>query len=369
QISPRLAVNMPITASSSVFFNYSINTQNPLFNNIFQNTSIGAPGEARPCGLKGVPRDAIQTAQCGPIIFSDQFATSFLGNPNLEIERTSTYEIGVLAELADDYALSVILFNKDQYGLTGLATSRPVQDIGATHGTSSPNYQVLVNEDFQTVRGLEVGLQKRLTNFWAFDINYSYSQARTNAAPPEREFQSAAEEFDPTIRREIRSEIDIPHRFNGVVRFAAGAEAPDLMLGSLDLGAALKYSNVAVSLSAQSGVPYTPTTTFSGIGNAGQLERNSGRGPANWWVNLRAQKGFRLGGMVYSLFGQVNNLFDTLNCLQPLPTTGRCDAGARDQSRRRQGNTTGEGASSTYFDRPQLYGQRREINFGVRIDF
>jgi len=372
QFSPRVGLSFPVTATSNIFFNYAVNTQNPTLNNIYQNTSIGQePGEALPCGLRGVPRDAAQKAECGPIIFSDQFAVSFVGNPNLEIERTSTYEVGVLSELGADWALSVVLFNKDQTGLTGVGRGGiGVQDIGATHGSASLNYLVLINEDFQTVKGVELGLRKRLTDFWAMDVNYSYSQARTNAAPPERERQSLAAEADPTLRREIRSEIDIPHRFNGILRFAAGAEVPDIPGGS-----ALKYSDLAVTLSAQSGIPYTPTTTFrGGTGTAAgnslfQLERNSGRGPAAWWVNLRAQKGVRVGNLIYSAFLQVDNLFDRKNCFQPLESTGRCDFGARDQDRARQGNPVTEAASSTNFDRPHLFGPRRQINFGLRVDF
>jgi outer membrane receptor protein involved in Fe transport len=372
QFSPRLGVSFPVTTSTNVFFNYAVNTQNPTLNNIYQNTSIGQdPGEALPCGLRGVPRDAAQKATCGPIIFSDQFAVSFLGNPNLEIERTSTYEVGLLSELGTDWALSVVLFNKDQTGLTGVGRGGiGVQDIGATHGTSSLNYLVLVNEDFQTVKGIEVGVRKRLTDFWGLDVNYAYSQARTNAAPPERERQSLASEADPTLRREIRSEIDIPHRFNGVVRFAAGEEVPDIPGGGI-----LKHSNLALTLQAQSGIPYTPTTTFRGgtgtaVGNSlFQLERYSGRGPAAWWVDLRAQKGFMIGNLIYSAFLQVNNLFDRKNCFQPLATTGRCDFGARDQDRARQGNPLTEAASSTNFDRPYLYGPRRQIVFGLRVDF
>jgi len=375
QVSPRLGVSFPVTADANLFFNYAVNTQNPLLNNIFQNTSIGTPGEALPCGLPGVPRDAAASALCGPIIFSDQFATPFLGNPNLEIERTSSYEVGLLSELGDDYALSVIFFNKDQFGLTGVRTGGVgVQDIGATHGSSTPLYQVLVNEDFQTVRGVELGVRRRLAGYWAFDINYSYSQARTNAAPPEREFQNTAAEGDPEVREEIRSEIDIPHRLNTVLRFAAGEETPEIFLGDTDLGALLRHSNVTVSLQAQSGIPYTPTTTFSGGltlagNNTAQLERNSGRGPGSWFIDLRAAKGFRIGEAVYSLFVQVDNLLDRKNCLQPRPTTGRCESGTVDQGRSRLGNPVGETATTTFFDRPQLFGPRRRINVGVRIDF
>jgi outer membrane receptor protein involved in Fe transport len=371
QFSPRLGVSFPITATTNVFMNYAVNSQNPTLNNIYQNTSIGQdPGEALPCGLRGVPLDAAENAQCGPIIFSQQFTTSFLGNPNLAIERTATYEVGLLSELGEDWALTLVLFNKDQTGLTGVGRGGiGVQDIGATHGTSSLNYYVLINEDFQTVKGIEVGLRRRLTSFWAFDVNYSYSQARTNAAPPERERQSLSDESDPTLRREIVSEIDIPHRLNTMLRFNAGEEVPDIPGGSI-----LRNSSLALTLQAQSGLPYTPTLVFRGQGGAvgnsvNQLQRNSGRGPSAVWVNLRAQKGFRVGNLVYSAFLQVDNLFDAKNCFQPLPTTGRCDEGARDQDRRRQGNQVGEGTVSTYFDRPHLFGPRRQISFGLRVEF
>ncbi len=375
QISPRIGVSFPVTAYTSVFFNYSINTQNPLLNNIFQNTSIGTVGEAVPCGLPGVARDAASNAECGPIIFSDQFAIPFLGNPNLEIERTSNYEAGVIAEIGDDYAVAVTLFNKDQFGLTGIRQGGlGIQDIGATYGSSSPNYQVLVNQDYQTVRGLEFDFQRRLSNFWAFDVNYSFSSARTNAAPPEREFESRAAQFDPAIREEIRSEIDIPHRFNGTFVFQAGADAPDIEIGALNVGDILKHSLFSLTFQAQSGIPYTPTTNFFGglsaAGNAvNQLERFSGSGPPSWVLNLRASKGFNLSNMVYSLFVQVENLTDKQNCFQPLPTTGRCDGGSNDQARSRQGNVVTEAATSTFFDRPQLFGPRRSVNIGLRMSF
>ena len=51
-----------MTATTSVFFNYAINTQNPLLNNIFQNTAIGTAGEANPCGFAGDQNAAIATS-------------------------------------------------------------------------------------------------------------------------------------------------------------------------------------------------------------------------------------------------------------------------------------------------------------------
>jgi hypothetical protein len=360
QVSPRVGLSFPVMARSSVFLNFAINTQSPLLNNLYQNTAIGTSGEGIPCGLPGVPtRDAIVNAQCGPLIFSDQYRLSFLGNPGLAIERAAVYELGFLTEIGDNVALSAVAFYNDQSGLTGLTRSDSAQDIGATYGTSKPLYYVLMQEDYQSVRGIELALHRRLSGYWGLELNYSYSQARTNSAAPEREYQSRVKEGDPTMRREIRSDVDLPHQFNGVLHFMAGAESPHPIF---------KHSSLSVVLQVRSGMPYTPTSTFYGYW-PGQRERNSDTGPPYFSIDLRASKGFALGGVVYKFFLLATNITDRKNCLQPLPTTGQCDEGAPDQSRRRHGNTTGEGTSSTYFDRPHLFGPRRTINFGLRVEF
>ncbi len=76
-----------------------------------------------------------------------------------------------------------------------------------------------------------------------------------------------------------------------------------------------------------------------------------------------------MSNLRYGAFVRVVNLLDTKNCNQVFTTTGRCDAGAIDQSRSRQGNPVGENDVSTFFDRPQFFGTRRTINAGIRVNF
>lgn len=369
QFSPRIGVSFPVTATSSFFFNFSRLSQNPLFNNIYQNTSIGTEGEAVPCGF--APPGADQVNGCGPILAATAYTPPFLGNPNLLIESSTTYEIGYLAELFDDYGLQLILFNKDQFGLTGLRRAEGIADPGATYGTSTPIYSVLVNEDFQTVRGAEVAFRRRVTNYWGFDLNYSWSQARTNAAPPDREFQNQENDALPPTNREIVSDIDVTHRFNGILFFQAGGEAPEIRLGDVNFGDALKNTRLAVTIQAQSGFPYTPVRGFEEGQNLNErLLRNTARGPGIFTVDLRAEKNFRVGNVFYGVFARIDNLLDTENCIQPFETTGRCDAGTIDQTRSLQGNSVGaDQVNSTFFDRPQIFGPRRQINFGIRASF
>lgn len=369
QFSPRIGINFPVTARSSFFFNFSRLSQNPLFNNIYQNTSIGTVGEAIPCGFARSGAD--QVNECGPILAATTYQPPFLGNPNLLIESTTTYEVGYLAELLDNYGFQLIFFNKDQFGLTGLRLAQGIFDPGATYNTSTPTYQVLVNQDFQTVRGLEVAFRRRVTNYWGFDLNYSWSQARTNAAPPDREFQNQENDALPPTKREIVSDIDQTHRFNGVLYFQAGEETPEIRLGDVDVGTALKHARLAVTLQAQSGFPYTPVRGFSEGENFNtRLLRNTARGPGFWTVDVRAEKNFRVGNLFYGVFARIDNVLDTKNCIQPFETTGRCDAGTIDQTRSLQGNSVGPTqVNSTFFDRPQIFGPRRQINVGIRASF
>jgi outer membrane receptor for ferrienterochelin and colicin len=354
QFSPRLGISFPVTETSSVFLNYGRYTQNPLYNNVFVGTGIGTDWEGTPSGIQIDPGTGLP----------------YLGNPNLVIEQTTSYEVGYLAELMGELALSVILFSKDQTGLTGLRTggrtvdNTQVFDPGVTYGASTPSYQVLVNQDFSTSRGFEIGLRRRVVNNFGFDLNYSFSRTMTNASPPDRQTERIAE-GDPQALREMVSEIDQPHVFNGALRFNTGAEAP--FHGTI--GSALRHVNAALVLRSASGLPYTPTRPdASALGfTPDRREINSERAPATLQLDLQAQKDWTFSNLRYGAFLHVVNLTDRLNCIQVSPATGRCDAGAYDMLRRRVGNPVAP--SATGLDRPQWIGNRRSILTGVRLSF
>jgi outer membrane receptor protein involved in Fe transport len=377
QFSPRIGVSFPLSERSLVFFNFGRFSQNPLYNNVYQNTGTGtvAGDSMGVCDANAIipgTRTDNFPGQCHPIIFNTAFNTGLLGNPNLLIEKTTSYEIGYSTELGADYALQVTAFSKDQFGLTGVrqagidALGNRTFDVGSTYGTSQYEYSVLVNQDFQTVRGFEVSLRRRLSDFWGFNVNYAYGQATTNASAPEQEFQRVGEENDPVQNQEITSQIDQPHVFNASVFFRVGREQP-FGVGVFD--AIVRNSNMSFTVQAASGLPYTPTVTFAGTGGNGQLQRNSGRAPGTFTVNAQVGKDFQFANVRYGAFLQVSNLLDAKNCRQVFPSTGRCDAGAIDQDRRQNGNTINDGASSTSFDRPTFYSARRSINFGARMNF
>lgn len=371
QFSPRIGVSFPLSERSQVYFNFGRYSQNPLYNNVFTSTGIGTvAGDS----LGVCAEDAVVpgTTQCYPIITNVWGDTPFLGNPDLLIEKTTAYEMGFATELSDEYALQVAAFSKDQFGLTGTrrggrsASGVQYFDVGATYGNAIYNYFVMINQDFQTVRGFEVSLRRRLFNYWGFSINFGYMQATTNAAAPEREFERQAEEFDPQNLAEITSEIDVPVSLNASVFFRVANESP---FGVSLLDAVARNLSATVTFQARSGFPYTPTLSFSGLGDNGQLAVNSGRAPGIFNVDLIASKDFRLSNTQWGVFLRVSNLLNHDNCQQVYPTTGGCDAGAVDQNRRRNGNNANENASSTLLDRADYHGARRQFNFGARISF
>ena len=351
--SPRLGLSFPVTDRSNAFFNFGVYYQNPLYNNVYQGTGIGTAAE-------GTPKAAQFDAQ------------TFVGNPRLRAEQAVSYEMGYVAEFGkgSKYSLQFVAFSKDQAGLTGIrnggyrkGTDTRVFDPGVTYGTNSPQYTVLVNQDFQTVRGFELEMRRRLANFWSARINYSFSQASTNASPPDLENQRTTEEGDIPARTEIRSDIDQNHQLGGAVSFIVANRTPDIWGGKY-----MRNSSVSLTGRLNSGYPYTPSLTFTGNA-ADRLERNSGTAPITFNVNLQMQKDWTVANVRYGAFLRVSNLLDRKNCAQVFATTGNCDGGASPQARLQSGNFTGTGETSTFFDRPQYLFDRRSINGGLSISF
>jgi outer membrane receptor protein involved in Fe transport len=356
-------VSFPLTERSSLFFNAGRYTQNPLYNNLYQNTGVGTiagPGQ----GICGATQTKPSSRECYPTLASDAYTPPFIGNPNLLLEQSTAYEVGYASEFLRNYAINVTVFSKDETGLTGIRRSRAKQDIGTTYnGKSLPNYFAIVNQDYSTTRGIEIQFRRRISGYWGYDINYSFSKSTTNAQPPDRQQQSL-QEGDSTALREIRSEIDQPHVFNAALFFRVDDRPPGFRLGRL-----LTNSSLTITERAASGLPYTPIYGFTGFGDVNQGDLFSGRGPATSETDLLATKDFRFANVRYGAVLRVVNLFDQKNCIQVFATTGRCDAGTIDQRRARQGNPVGEDVASTYFDRPEFFGPRRTIYTGLRVTF
>ena len=369
--SPRIGINFPLTERSQLFFNAGRYTKTPNYADVYRNTGVGtiaggaSVGGDRYCAATQVKPG---TKECAPDIKLTN--PTYVGNVNLLLEEAKSYEVGYSTTLGslNNYGLQVALFNRSETGLTGIRQSRAVNDIGSTYDGSAPQYSVVVNGDFLTSRGLEIGLDRRLQNRWSYGVNYGISRSTTNSQAPERANEVGRTEANRTQLVETVTDGDVTHNFNLTSGIRIRNDIPSL---PYNLGRALRNTNFSATYSLRSGTPYTPVraTSLANIGTSvNAADINSGRAPNTQDISLVIDKQFNIQNVNYSAFFRVSNLFDRRNCAQVFSNTGTCDSGLRDFQNRRVGNT-GDATTSTSYDQPEYIGARRSLFTGITVNF
>ena len=362
--SPRIAVNFPLTERSQVFFNAGRYTKVPNYGDAYRNTGVGTVAGPKD-GYCAVNKRKPGTQECVPDLSTNN--PTFIGNPSLLLEEAKAYEVGYSTEFGA-YGLQIAVYNRSETGLSGVRTSRATQDLGSTYDGSLPQYRVLVNGDFQTSRGMEVQLRRRLQNRWGYDINYSLSHSTTNAAAPDRTDEIQRDESNRLQIYESLDAGDIPNNLNVSLFTQVVNDIPSLPFNT---GRLLRNVRVTATYQYRTGSPYTPVRATS-LGNVGATanaaEINSGRAPNVQIIGLNIDKSFRLANVSYRGFLRVNNVLDRRNCVQVFVSNGTCDSGLRDFNNRRIGNT-GDATTSTAFDQPEFIGARRSISTGITVTF
>ncbi len=134
--SPRLGVSHPITENSKLYFNYGHFTQEP-------NSSY---------------RFRLQRESNGTV--------TYLGNPNMKLEKTIAYELGYSQNLFNEFLLNVAAYYKD-------VTNQPGW-INYININSMVNYYKAANNNYADIRGFEVTLTKMAGRWLSGFINYTY---------------------------------------------------------------------------------------------------------------------------------------------------------------------------------------------------
>jgi len=139
-LAPRLGVSFPISDKSLLYFNYGRQYQRAALAYMFRNNTFNLGG--------GFP---------------------IVGNPNMDPELTTAYEVGVRRELPRELLLEGKAFYKDIFGLTD---TRPI------YWTVSDWYTTYYNRDYGNVRGFEIVLTRRPGKLFYGELNYTYSIAK-----------------------------------------------------------------------------------------------------------------------------------------------------------------------------------------------
>ncbi len=283
-ISPRISITYPLTERQNFQLSYGIYYQAPPWSDFYDSFNAFQ--------LRG---------------------SQSLGNPNMEMQRTNQYQVAYNQQLTDDLAITITGYYKDIYNQSGLAYVRVAP---------TPFYQQVL-ADYGNSRGVELTFQKRLTDNWQFNINYTLSSANGTANS-----SATTVALDPYTGNPAFPVTDFPlsfdqrNRVNGQLGFSWGNdEGPSI--GGITF---LEYFTMNVSGSWQTGLPYTPVDARGQA--AGQI--NSARFPSTWNTELRITRTIPLGDILggnsaIDLSLDVTNLLNFTDAIAYYPATGSPD--------------------------------------------
>ena len=312
QLSPRLGISFPITDKTIFYSSYGHFFQIPDYSDMYTS------------------RDPTQDR-------------AIVGNPGIAPQKTVAFEFGLKQQLGEDYSIDVGAYFKD---ITNL--------VGSTYLTVFPyEYTVCDNSNSGGVQCFEITLDKRLSQYWFANLNYTYSVAKGNESDPREGFNNyrrAAAVLRP--KRVFALDFDRTHVFYGSI----GLEFPSEFGPSLAGISPLENISVNAVIRISSGLPYTPQKPDES--DQLLIEKNTGRMPPIERVDLRISKYINYSGFKLTVFAIINNLFDKLNARSVWAVTGEAwDAGptyTRSEDRMKD---------------PSRNDIRRSVQLGIRVDF
>ncbi len=175
----------------------------------------------------------------------------------------------------------------------------------------SVSWYEFISEDYGSARGIDVQLEKLLSNFNTWSIAYSLAWAQGNNS-------ATVIQDESTSLREFPLDWDVRHNasINYTFRIGRGEEFfvpfTNFILPLDDFTANLNWSFV-------SGAPYTPQS----MEGSSLLDTNSKRMDPTNQANARLTKGIQLpGGNSMRVFIDVENIFKAKNINRVYPRTG-----------------------------------------------
>ncbi|MBD3288884.1 TonB-dependent receptor [candidate division KSB1 bacterium] len=218
-----------------------------------------------------------------------------VGNPQLEPQKTVSYETGLWLQLAQNMNLEVAVFYRDIYELL---SSRIVYTY------SQIRYGLFDNKDYGNVRGLELKYNF-ISGGLSLNANYSLQYTRGVADNPEFAFNRAGNDMDP-VNKLIPLEWDQRHTLNITVGYNTNRYGGSLLC------------------TFSSGMPYSwSPITESPLALINLLPNNERR-PSKFNIDLRAHYNLMtIGGVRVKATLLTYNLLDRLNEEWVNQTTGR----------------------------------------------
>ncbi|NOZ60899.1 MAG: TonB-dependent receptor [Calditrichaeota bacterium] len=317
QISPRIGVGHPITDRATFHFNYGHFFQVPDYRDLYtnQNLDLNAP-------------------------------SPFFGWAHMDAQRTISYEMGVDYQFSDFWKFTVAAWAKENNGNAGSfrITGFDPDSLGGY------SYGIITNNDFGSSKGIDLSVEKRPSDNYFLELQYTYSVAKAN------QYYSWAGYWEGNTaesraKKEYLYRYDTPHLLTGMFGFQFTKGQGPTLFGFKVLENFLMQFNMRI----RSGYPYTPS-----VGGQG-LEPNTARRPMVYNIDAVFRRDFYFGNSIRAGFiARITNLFNIRNVLQVYSETGSPSEPNPGYSKTNY---------STNWDTPWHWSQGRRIDFGLRMEF
>jgi outer membrane receptor protein involved in Fe transport len=312
-LSPRVGFSHPITDRDVLHFTYG---------HYFQTPDMGQLYDGAEYNLSG--------------------AYPIVANPDLEPEETISYEVGVKHQFDEVTLMNVTGFYKD---ITGLVDQEEV------FYSEIESYHLFINGDYGNVRGAELSIMRRPSNYWAFNANYTYQVAMGKSSGA---FQNYTYNWAGWIipKKDSYLDWDQRHTINANVDFRIPrGEGP--RLGDYPV---LEGFGVNLDWNYGSGFPFTRASQ-------GSLEPQINGERLPWTSNteLKVNRKIWAGPVTLNLQCWVLNLFNRRNIIRLADEAWYL----ADQDGDGEPDYDPTGA----MDNPYVYNQERRIRFGLGVEW
>ncbi len=303
-LSPHVQVAFPVTDRTNFRLSYAHQVQAPDFQLILGgiNTDLGVTN------------------------------TNHVYGTDLDFGRTITFEFGIRHSFSDDMVLDLSAYNKDKLSD---AAGRLVSFYRPSKGQNT-DVRVVTNADFGNSRGIDIRFDRRIGELFNGSVAYTYEEAKNTGSDPftyinfgSRILNALSGGNNPPPQAILTTNQTRPHNLAG--SFALNFPN-NWKQGSLG-GSVLENVGIFATFRFASGIAYTrcpgdieaddnvfvgPTQVCS---RNIEGDYNGARLPWTKNFDLRVTKGFGVGGLDFTAYADVRNLFNFRNVVSVFAQT------------------------------------------------
>jgi hypothetical protein len=345
ELSPRIGIGFPVTATTVFHANYGRFIQKPELNDMYG----------------------------GPFSWDRylNFDPQYVQNGSIIREETTSYELGFRQAFGNTSALDINLFYRNIRGLVNRQNTK----WQGTEGGEVGNAITPFNSDFGTTKGLTFSFDARDLSYFNLSLQYTFSVAEGTGSSTSSS-QTAVFRNQDNLAPKVIGPLDFDQRHTGV--FTVDFYIPQGEAGLWEM------FNVTALFSFNSGRPYTPVDFWdilgdNGIGATNTGYINSAYGPGSFRTDLKITKGIPIGDVIISPYVWINNVFAAVNEVDVWRSTGsgfttdhlNTDAGRTTAANNfNQTGSDGYVQDYTSLERdPTNFGIPRQILLGIKVDF